>query len=299
MGAGTDRAGSCDGRRLAVQTDWAGVVAALLIGVVAGFASWIVMQPVFSSELLARENYRGRGLPVAGGLAIALGVVVVGALAVMVQVGGVSAVLVGAEGAALVVVLGYALLGFVDDLVGSGRERGFRGHARALARGRLTAGGLKLVGGGGLALLAVYMTGTRTLSDLLRDAVLIALAANLGNLLDLAPGRTLKVAAVCFAAVVVISGADPTLRAPAVVVGAALGLLWPDLRERVMLGDTGANPVGAVLGLAVVLVCAPVTRVLVVVVLLFLNMASELVSFSRVISRVPPLRMLDELGREK
>jgi UDP-N-acetylmuramyl pentapeptide phosphotransferase/UDP-N-acetylglucosamine-1-phosphate transferase len=64
-----------------------------------------------------------------------------------------------------------------------------------------------------------------------------------------------------------------------------------------MLGDAGANVLGGVLGLAVVLECSRTTRNIVLVVLIALNLASELVSFSRVIDRVPPLRWLDRLGR--
>jgi UDP-N-acetylmuramyl pentapeptide phosphotransferase/UDP-N-acetylglucosamine-1-phosphate transferase len=73
----------------------------------------------------------------------------------------------------------------------------------------------------------------------------------------------------------------------------------PDLRERLMLGDAGANALGAVLGLGVVLACSPGVRTLVLVVVAALNLASELVSFSRVIDRVAPLRALDQLGRRR
>ena len=83
--------------------------------------------------------------------------------------------------------------------------------------------------------------------------MLIALAANLGNLLDRAPGRTIKVGLVAYVPIVIVIGTAPIGIAVAPVMGAALGLLPDDLRERLMLGDTGANVIGAVLGLAVVL----------------------------------------------
>jgi UDP-N-acetylmuramyl pentapeptide phosphotransferase/UDP-N-acetylglucosamine-1-phosphate transferase len=92
-------------------------------------------------------------------------------------------------------------------------------------------------------------------------------------------------------------GLEPQLAGVALAVGAAAGLLVPDLRERLMLGDSGANVLGAVLGLGVLLTCSPGVRLVVLVVVLALNLVSEVVSFSRVIDRVAPLRALDRLGR--
>jgi UDP-N-acetylmuramyl pentapeptide phosphotransferase/UDP-N-acetylglucosamine-1-phosphate transferase len=74
-------------------------------------------------------------------------------------------------------------------------------------------------------------------------------------------------------------------------------LLLDDLHERLMLGDTGANVLGGVLGLGVVLSCGPSVRLVVCVALAALNLLSEVVSFSRVIGAVPPLRALDHWGR--
>ena len=79
--------------------------------------------------------------------------------------------------------------------------------------------------------------------------MLIALAANLGNLLDRAPGRTIKFGLVAYVPIAIVLGTAPIGVAIAPVMGAALGLLGDDLRERLMLGDTGANVIGAVLGL--------------------------------------------------
>ena len=64
-----------------------------------------------------------------------------------------------------------------------------------------------------------------------------------------------------------------------------------------MIGDTGANVIGAVLGLACVLEVGRGTRNVILVVLIALNIAAEFVSFSRVIERVPVLRTLDHAGR--
>lgn len=277
-------------------SDWAGVSMALVLGAAAGHLSWIALAPVFSTPVLQRRNFRDKDLPVGGGLVLVLVVLGVGAVAVVGQVIW-ELSLVGAGASTLVVVLGFGLLGFIDDVVGSGADRGFRGHLKGLARGRMTAGGLKLFGGGAVAVIAVYLAGITSGAGLLRDAALIALAANLANLLDLAPGRAIKFGIIGFAVLCVARGGDVLLRASAVVVGASLGLLWPDLRERVMLGDTGANPLGAAIGLGVVLTCPPDVRVAVAVVLFLLNLASEFVSFSRVIGALLPLRALDEVGR--
>ena len=62
-----------------------------------------------------------------------------------------------------------------------------------------------------------------------------------------------------------------------------------------MLGDTGSNALGAIAGFALLELGRPVrTAALAVVVLL--NLASERVSFSRVIDQRRPLRWLDRLG---
>jgi UDP-N-acetylmuramyl pentapeptide phosphotransferase/UDP-N-acetylglucosamine-1-phosphate transferase len=79
--------------------------------------------------------------------------------------------------------------------------------------------------------------------------------------------------------------------------GAALGLLPADLGERLMLGDAGANALGAALGLGALLALGPGARLVVTGVLLVLNVAADLVSFSRVIRSTPALDRLDKVGR--
>jgi UDP-N-acetylmuramyl pentapeptide phosphotransferase/UDP-N-acetylglucosamine-1-phosphate transferase len=80
------------------------------------------------------------------------------------------------------------------------------------------------------------------------------------------------------------------------VIGAALGLLIDDLREHMMLGDTGSNVLGAVLAIGLVGGASTVTRVVVMTLLVALNGAAEVVSFSRIIERTRPLRAADRAG---
>ncbi|HLM28514.1 MAG TPA: hypothetical protein VK360_01225, partial [Acidimicrobiales bacterium] len=91
---------------------------------------------------------------------------------------------------------------------------------------------------------------------------------------------------------------EPELAGAALAVGAGAGLLTADLGERLMLGDSGANVLGAALGLGVVLACSPGVRTGVLVAVAALNLASERVSFSRVIDAAPPLRAADRWGRQ-
>jgi UDP-N-acetylmuramyl pentapeptide phosphotransferase/UDP-N-acetylglucosamine-1-phosphate transferase len=126
--------------------------------------------------------------------------------------------------------------------------------------------------------------------------MLVALTANLVNLTDRAPGRAAKVT--LMAAVPLMVVGEPLWSiAAAPLIGALLGCFGPDLKERAMLGDAGANPLGAVAGLGILLSLSPWWRWTAIVILLALNLASEKWSFSRVIERVPPLRWLDSVGR--
>jgi len=252
-----------------------------------------------SSPSLARPNYRGRSVPTVAGLLIPVAVLVVEAIRVVAGSLSLGPDIDPAEPWLLVLVAtsGFAVLGAIDDLVGTGDQRGFRGHLAALLRGRPTTGVLKLVGGGCVALAVVGPVAGDSPANLLADAALVALAANLGNLLDRAPGRAIKVSTLTFGILVAVVGLEPALAPVAAVVGAGLGLLLDDLHEHLMLGDAGSNVLGAVLGLGVVLSVGPTARDVVLGALIALNAAGEVVSFSRVIEAVPPLRALDRAGR--
>lgn len=276
------------------------VAACLALGVVAGGVLWRAMAPIWGLPLLARENYRGRTLPTAAGLAAVLAVIAAeGAITVLDSLGvDVDEASIGPRRLAVLAVVGFGFLGFLDDLGGVGQSGGFRGHLRALLRGELTTGAIKLFGGAALAIVVVAAgTSGRSTGRLVADAALVALAANVANLLDRAPGRVLKGGGAVFVLLAAGTGAEPELAGVALAVGALLALLLPDLRERAMLGDVGANALGAVLGVGVVVACSEEVRLVVLVAVAVLNLASEAVSFSKVIDRTPPLRYLDRLGR--
>ncbi len=275
------------------------VVLGLVVGAITVQFLRVGALGMLAAPTMQRSNYRGHRLPTAGGVLIVIAVLVIeagraafGSLGV-----GDTVDLTIERSEVLFAVFGFGLLGMIDDLIGDDRRAGFRGHVGALFHGEITTGFLKLFGGAGVAMVLVATPGFATGRRLIVDAVLIALAANLFNLLDRAPGRTLKAALVAYVPLAILLGTGPVGLAIAPVMGAAFGLLGDDLRERLMLGDTGANVVGATLGLGVVLGRGEVSRWTALGVLVVANLAAEIWSFSTIIERVPPLRWLDHLGQ--
>jgi UDP-GlcNAc:undecaprenyl-phosphate/decaprenyl-phosphate GlcNAc-1-phosphate transferase len=277
------------------------ILVALALGAVTVTFLRVGANDVLRSPMLARRNYRDRPVPTAGGVLLVLAVLVIEAgRAVTGAVGlGDEPGLTLPRSLVLFAVFGFGLLGLVDDLLGGEDTRGFRGHLGALVGGRLTTGILKLLGGAGVAVVLVATPGFASGRRLVVDALLIALAANLGNLLDRAPGRAIKVGLLAYVPLAFALGTNAIGVAVAPVMGAAIGLLVPDLRERLMIGDAGANVLGAVLGLGVVFGLGQTARTTVLIVVAALNVVAELVSFSRVIERVPPLRAFDRLGQAR
>ncbi|MGB3055237.1 MAG: hypothetical protein WBB52_10320 [Acidimicrobiales bacterium] len=274
------------------------VAIGLVLGLTASSLTLRLVLGTLNTPVLQRMNHRGAPIITAAGLVVVLAVLAVEAALGLVEAGGMDPV-GGTIGRRLVVLatVGFGLLGFLDDLLGAGESGGFRGHLGALVHGRLTSGGIKLFGGAALALAVMASVQPGSVGRIIADGALVALAANLGNLMDRAPGRCLKVTVLAFVILCATAAADPDLIGVALVVGAAVALLPADLGEKVMLGDAGANVVGAALGIGVVLTSAPSIRNLVLAALILLNGASEKVSYSRLIDSTPLLRKLDRLGR--
>ena len=264
---------------------------------------------------LERTNFHGRTVSLRGGVGAAAGAVTAG-----IEVGRLLRGRTGSPsraGLAATIAAGAGgCAGLVDDLDAGAHDgdtpaKGLKGHLTALAHGRVTTGALKIavIGSGALVggvLLARHRSagaGARPLAssavDAVSSAVVIAAWANLLNLLDLRPGRALKTACIVSAPLLATPGRDgePTRMLAAGTLGVSLAALPEDLLENTMLGDTGANAVGALLGTA--LACHPHAAVRAGAALsgVGLILASEKVSFSRVIADTPVLAALDGLGR--
>lgn len=297
------------------------------IGVCASLG-YVLRRKRIKASQWERTNFHGVTVSLRGGVAMAGAAVASAAVA---------SALSDQPRAALggvVASLGGGLAGYIDDVDQGAHDggkvaKGLKGHLGALAHGQVTTGVIKIAGIGASALAASALVGSKAtsvggkVSDLALNTVLIAGTANLANLLDLRPGRALKATVLvaaplsyfsCAAAKTSASGASgapsATPAAPASASGAsaqrllasglnaaAITALVEDLQETTMLGDTGANAAGALLGTSLAANDSWKLRLGTTLGVVGLILASEKVSFSKVIAANPALNWLDQLWR--
>jgi UDP-GlcNAc:undecaprenyl-phosphate/decaprenyl-phosphate GlcNAc-1-phosphate transferase len=278
-----------------------------------------LMAPAVLRGLVAgghlRRNYRGHELPFPFGVLSVAGALVALIPLALLQKLGVANLFHPEARTIAVYVLGVALLGLIDDtlevddsgvniwssnpsgsLPARKQPRGWRGHACAMLHGELSTGTLKAAGSLGLGLFALSGAGLSSGHYLLAVAVLV-LATNFFNLLDLRPGRATK-AFVLLGAGLTLGAADVRplwslglFAGPALVAGAY------DLRERTMLGDTGANLLGALAGWWLVLTLTVTGQEIALALLILITVYGEFRSLSELVEKTPGLRQLDSLGR--
>ena len=265
---------------------------------------------------LERTSFRGRAVSLRGGIGAAVGAVAASSRAGLLLPGPAGCGARRVTMAALTATTAAGAAGLADDLDAGAHDgdapvKGLAGHLGALARGRVTTGTLKVVviGSGALvsgALLARYRgsaSGGRApvmvAADAATGAVTIAAWADVHNLLDLRPGRALKTAALMSGALLADrrEGAEAARALAAGALGVVAAALPEDLMEDTMLGDTGANAVGALVGTALAAHPSRAVRALAALAGTALVLAGERVSFTRVIARTPVLAALDGLGR--
>ncbi|MEV4182561.1 hypothetical protein ACWDOR_29675 [Streptosporangium canum] len=257
----------------------------------AAYAAFTRRPPIGDAETWDRTNHRGEPITLLEGPAFVAGA------------GAAAAVLPGlpvrVRAAVLTAVAGSGALGAYDDLYGATSSKGFKGHLSALAKGEVTSGAVKILGIGVTGLAAAALT-SRGPVDTAVNGALVAGGANLANLFDLRPGRAIKVGLLTGAPLLAAGlwrDAPVPAALAALPIGAAVALLPEDLGERAMLGDAGANALGALLGLAASVALGRPGRLAVLGTVVALTAASEKVSFTKFIAGNPVLNRIDLLGR--
>lgn len=282
------------------------------IGVCAGLG-YVLRRKHIKASQWERTNFHGATVSLRGGVAMA-GASVASAAVASALSDQPRAALGGAVAA-----LGGGVAGYIDDVDQGAHDggkvaKGLKGHLGALAHGQVTTGVIKIAGIGASALAASALVGSKATSvsgkaaDLALNTVLIAGTANLANLLDLRPGRALKATVLVatplsyFSAAAAkpeasASGASAQRLLASGLNAAAITALVEDLQETTMLGDTGANAAGALLGTSLAANDSRKLRLGATLGVVGLILASEKVSFSKVIAANPALNWLDQLWR--
>ena len=271
---------------------------AALPTLVALAAAIVLTPPILrhlADEGLTRENYRGARLPFPGGVAIvAAGLIALMPLAALDELVD-GDVLAPDVRLVATYALGVALLGLIDDLL-AGASRGWRGHGRAVIAGGFSTGALKAVGSLGLALFALAGAGYEDGEYLLAVALLV-LTTNLFNLLDLRPGRSAKAFALLALALTLGAWDLAPVETLGLFAAPVLVAGLYDLRERTMLGDTGANLIGGLAGLWLIFTLGTAGQAVALAVVAALTVYGEFRSLSALIERTPIVRHLDSIGR--
>lgn len=256
------------------------------------------------SDKLTRLNFHGRKVSLWGGIALWSGLSKAHGVVAWTRRDASSA-----RVCATATLAGAA--GLYDDLQDTNAQnkatKGLKGHLGALREGRLSPGLVKM-----LVLLATGAVSTKPRRDWIdwgAEAAIVAGSANLLNLLDLRPGRALKAAVLGVGAGLIPpaktranAGASQLSPRPATVQAglnlALIALALPgDLGEKTMLGDTGANALGAALGATWVQGRSKTAKLAVLGVITALTLLSEKLSFSRLIEANPLLSRIDSWGR--
>jgi UDP-N-acetylmuramyl pentapeptide phosphotransferase/UDP-N-acetylglucosamine-1-phosphate transferase len=197
----------------------------------------------------------------------------------------------------LTVVTSLTLTGFIDDVLGEATIKGIKGHVAELIKGRISTGGVKLII---TALVGMFVSRYYHKSLIAWGvyALLFSLFVNFINLMDLRPGRAIKVFLLSVILLMILGGfSNVWILTP--VLTALPFHMKGEMEEKYMLGDTGANLLGGIAGFYAIKAVTLAPAAVMAAVLLSIHVIAEYRSLSRFIESIPALRFIDQLWRLK
>ncbi|MFP4660880.1 MAG: UDP-N-acetylmuramyl pentapeptide phosphotransferase [Halanaerobiales bacterium] len=249
------------------------------------YRSWLV------DFNLLKKNYKGQSVPVVGGV-----VLIVFSMLFYYILYLINFIERGLLEIYLFIVIIIGLMGLLDDIKGSKESQGLSGHLKSLMKGYLTTGILKIIITLVLSILVSVQISNYNIYIHIINAAVITLMTNFLNLLDLRPGRSMKFFLIVSFLLILLKKNSIVYFLPLLAV---FVFYFPfELKGRIMLGDSGANLLGAVLGFnTIIIIDSLFYKLVIMLFLLFMNIISEKISFSSVISRNRTLRWIDQFGR--
>ncbi|MBM7555252.1 glycosyl transferase family 4 [Halanaerobacter jeridensis] len=251
--------------------------------------SFVLVFDFLKSGGLVIENYQKQLIPYGYGLVFGINSIIILVLGTLV---GVYELQLSTR--IIILLLTMTLIGIIDDTLGQKEFQGFKGHLKALfLEFTLTTGFLKM----SLSFIVTFYLFFYWYFDLLSALVatlIVLLAANFINLLDVRPGRALK-GFILLSGIGLFFSSNIILLMPILIM--VLFFLPVDLKAEAMMGDVGANVLGAVGGVNFIINISSGGKILMLCGLIIINFCSEICSLSQLISGNKLLNFLDQLGR--
>lgn len=191
--------------------------------------------------------------------------------------------------------LSMSFAGIMDDIIGNRNVSGLKGHFKSLFKGTLTTGGFKALYGGFVGLL-ISVVLTNSIPEIILNTLIIALSTNLMNLMDLRPGRAIKVyLLIMIVMIFTLTGFNRTLMC--LIVPSVIAYFNQDLKAKCMMGDAGSNVLGISIGIFMVYGYSINIKIAWLVFLIAIHILTEKYSLTKIIEKNKVLNFLDRLGR--
>ncbi|MEG0249930.1 MAG: glycosyl transferase [Peptostreptococcus sp.] len=262
------------------------------VGVAVTLLSIPFLSKMLKSNGMIRPNYRGEKIPVSMGICFIPALIINSAILLYcnVEVTRLFRVYILLFG-----VMSMCFAGIIDDSIGNRDVTGLKGHFKSLLNGKLTTGGFKALLGG-LVGLVITVSISKSISHIIVGTLVIALSTNLMNLLDLRPGRAIKVYLLLSIIIFIFS---PVFEKELMmlIVPAVIAYFYYDLKAMSMMGDAGSNVLGISIGIFMVTSFDLKVQIFWLAILVIVHLIGEKFSITKLIENNHILNYIDKLGR--
>lgn len=188
-------------------------------------------------------------------------------------------------------------VGWLDDTLGEKSVKGFAGHWARLKQDQVMTTGLLKAGSTSMMSLWLVLELDHHFTVTILQCLFIILMTNTINLMDLRPGRALKVFFIFSLPLFFFPTMFDFSHYMIPIWISAAFIFYKDLRSMIMLGDTGSNFLGFALGFLIVLIAPLWFQILMLFFCVVIHLIAAKSSLSKWIDRYKFLYTIDRWGR--